>query len=287
MNRSMWLSVALLSVIVARAPADITMMIHDDVDDYALIRAVSGQKPVKDFCAEIDALDKLVCANNRQRIEKALGKPAPKPGKDYAMPVAQHRMFGLSGIRYADEKMNKDHTEYYPIGDSAGIEVWYGINGESPQIALLYFKMNADFPQLKVVEDKNVKKSAKPEKPPLVTRKHTIDMEHWDMMKQGMTKEQIAELFSAPAGNYAPETEFPTERYGWCKGKDGKVHERLTWQSEKARIEVDFDVKGNFLTSEIYYPGRDPVTNIAERLKWDRVRFEKVRNVIEERLGGK
>jgi hypothetical protein len=284
MTRSIWLSVALLAVIVACAPADVIMMIHDDVDDYALIRAVSGQKPVKDFCAEIDSLDRLVCANNREKIEKALGKPAERPGKGYAMPVAQHRMFALSGIRYADEKLNRDHQEYYPIGDSGGIEVWYGINGESPQIALLYFKMDESFPKLKEVGDKGAKK---PAKPPLVTRKHAIDMEHWDMMKQGMNKEQIAELFLAPAGNYAPQTEYPTDRYGWRWGKDGKVHETLTWQSEKARIEVNFDVKGYFLTSEIYYPGRDPVTNIDDRLKWDRQRFDKVRNIIEERLKGK
>ena len=64
---------------------------------------------------------------------------------------------------------------------------------------------------------------------------------------------------------------------------NGKVHETLEWRSEKARIVVEFDDKGNFLTSEFYYPGRDPVTNVAERLKWDREKFARVKKYVEER----
>jgi hypothetical protein len=42
-----------------------------------------------------------------------LGKPAARPAKTYAMPVAQPRLTTISGRRFADEKLNKDHKEFY------------------------------------------------------------------------------------------------------------------------------------------------------------------------------
>jgi hypothetical protein len=285
MVRSMWLSIIVLAAVASSSRAVIILTIHDPVDDHELVDAVSGQKPVKEFAAEIEALEKILLTNDKEKIEKLLGKPAPKAGKDYAIPVGQHRMYAISGIRYADEKMNKDHTAYYAIGDFAGIEVRYGIDGTSPQFAVLYFKVDDAFPKLKKVEEKPIDKPAEPRKGPAVTRKHTIDVDHWDMMKEGMNKEKIAELFSAPAGDYAPGTEYLTRRWGWRRGDGEKVHETLEWRSEKGRIVVEFDEKGNFVTSEFYYPGRDPVTNVAERLKWDRAKLEKVKKHIEERMG--
>jgi hypothetical protein len=71
------------------------------------------------------------------------------------------------------------------------------------------------------------------------------------------------------------------------RGGNGRVHETLEWRSEKARIVVEFDEKGNCVTSEFYRPGRDPITNVAERLKWDREKFAKVKKYIEERLAAK
>jgi hypothetical protein len=65
------------------------------------------------------------------------------------------------------------------------------------------------------------------------------------------------------------------------------VHETLEWRSEKGRIVVEFDEQGNFVASEFYHPGRDPVTNIAERLKWDREKFDKVKKYVEERMAAK
>jgi hypothetical protein len=281
MARSMWLSLIVLVVAASASRAVIFLIIDDPVDDYELVDAVSGQKPVKEFAAEIDALKRAVTVDDIDKIEKLFGKPARKPGKDYAMPVAQSRKFWISGIRYADEKMNKDHTEFYPIGDFAGIEVWYGIDGKRPRFALFYFKMDETFPKLKKVEGKDAER---PASKGAVTRKHTIDVEHWDKMKEGMNKEQIAELFSAPAGDYAPGTDYPTRSWGWRRGSDGKVAETLEWRSEKGRVVVEFDEKGNFVTSEFYFPGRDPVTNITERLKWDREKFDKVKKYVEERL---
>jgi len=169
--------------------------------------------------------------------------------------------------------------------DFAGIEVSYGTNGTSSQFAVLYFKVDKAFPKLKKVEEKS--KPAEPKKKPAATRKQTIDEDHWDQMKEGMNKEQIVELFSVPAGDYAPGTDYLTRSWGWHRGGHGKVHETLEWRSEKGRVVVEFDENGNFVTSEFYGPGRDPITNIAERLKWDGDKFAKVKKYIEERLAAK
>lgn len=154
MARSMWLSIVVLASVASGSHAIILLMIHDPVDDSALVDAVSGQKPVKELAAEIEALEKILLANDKDKIEKLIGNPAPKPEKDYAIPIGQHREFMISGIRYGDEKKNKDHTAYYPIDDFAGVEVSYGIDGTRPQFAVLYFKVDDAFPKLKKVEAK-------------------------------------------------------------------------------------------------------------------------------------
>jgi hypothetical protein len=280
----MWLSLVVLAAVVSGSRAVIIVVIHDLVDDRALVDAVSSQKPVKEFAAEIEALQNTLLAKDKAKIEKFLGKPVLKPEKDYALPVGQCRTFTISGLRNPDNKKNKDHTSYYPIGDFAGIEVWYGINGTTPQFAVLYFKVDDKFPRLKKVDEKASDKPAGPKKASAAIRNHTIDVDHWNKMKDGMNKEQIAELFSVPAGDYAPGTNYLTRSWGWRRGGDGKVQETLEWRSEKGRIVVEFDAKGNFLTSEFHLPGRDPVTNIADRLKWDREKFARVKKYIQERM---
>jgi hypothetical protein len=284
----MWLSIFVLMAFAWDGRATGIIMVEDPIDDQALVDGVSGQKPVKAFATEIDALEKMLLANkDKEKINQILGKPGPKPTKGYAIPISQHRVYGVSGLGPADPKLRKDHMAYYAIGDFAGIEIRYGITGTHPQFAVLYFKVDDAFPKLKTVEDKSSDKPAEPKKKPVATRKHTIDLEHWETMTRSMNKEQIAKHFSAPAGDYAPGTDYLTRKWGWRRGDDGKVHETLEWRSEKGRIIVEFDEKGAFVTSEFYKPGRDPVTNIAERLKWDRVKFEKVKKYVEERMAAK
>jgi len=152
MVRSMWLSIIVLAVVASVGRAPILFNIGDPVDDIALVYAVSGQEPVKEFAAEIEALEKTLLANDKERIEKLLGKPGPRPEKDCALPVGQRRKFMISGLRYDDPKMNKDHMAYYSVGDFASIAVRYGINGTSPQFAVLYFKVDNAFPKLKKLE---------------------------------------------------------------------------------------------------------------------------------------
>jgi hypothetical protein len=61
----------------------------------------------------------------------------------------------------------------------------------------------------------------------------------------------------------------------------------MEWRSEKGRVVVEFDEKGNFVTSAFYFPGRDPASNVAVRLKWDRERFDRVKKYVEERMAAK
>jgi hypothetical protein len=277
-------AVVAVAALTSTASAGLFTGLYDDVDDTFLVDAVSGQEPVTKFAKAINAFQKTLWTYKEKEIEKLLGKPAQRAKKAYAMPVAQPRAFWMSGLRYADSKLNKDHVAFYPIEDFAGIEVWYGIDGETPRIALLYFKVDKSFPKLKKVEGKA---AGEPAKKGAVTRKHTIDVDHWNKLKAGMNKQQIAQLFSAPAGDYAPGTDYVTRSWGWCRGSDAKVYETLGWRSEKGRVVVAFDEKENFVTSEFYFPGRDPVTNIAERLRWDRTKFNRVKKYVEERLAAK
>jgi hypothetical protein len=285
MARSTWLSILVLVVVASGGRAVIFLTIHDPVDDHILVDAVSGQKPVRALAAEIEALEKNLLANDKGKIEKLLGKSAAKPRGDYAMPLGQCRSYMISGLNFG-AKEDKRHTAYYPVGDFAGIEVSYGFDGKSPQYAVLYFKVDDDFPKLKKVEEKPGDKPAGPKKA-APTRKHTIDMDHWNKMTEEMNKAQVAELFSVSAGDYAPGTEYLTRTWGWRRGSGGEVKETLEWRGEKGRIIVEFDEKGNYVTCEFYFPGRDPATNVADRLKWDREKFAKVKKYVEERMAAK
>ncbi len=278
------MSVIVLAAVASSSRAVVFLRIHDAVDDFVLVDAVSGQKPVKESAAKVRAIQKIVIANDVEKNEKLFGKPVRRHPDNYAMPVAQSRSFMISGIRYGDETMNKDHTDFHPIGDFAAIEIHYGIDGKSPSFALLYFKMDKAFPGLKKVEDKDAEK---PAKTGTTTRKNTIDIDHWNQIKQEMNKEKVAELFSTAAGDYAPGTDYLTRSSGSRHGGDGKVHETLEWRSANGRIVVEFDAKGKLVTSEYFKPGRDPVTNISERLKWDQERFDKVKKYIEDRIAAK
>ncbi|WP_088259983.1 hypothetical protein [Fimbriiglobus ruber] len=281
------LSLLLIALACSMALGGEILSLSDPIDDEWLVGAVSGQPPVKEFGSAIHELIRPVCALKQFQIEKVLGRPTPKKVKDYAMPIGQSRMWSLSGIRYVDEKMNKDHTKFYPIDDIAGIEVWYGIDGESPQFALLYFKIDETFPKLKKVEEKHSDQPVKKVERPTALRKNGIDSEHWSMMKTGVNKEEIEKLFLVPAGNYAPGTEYLTRSWGIRRAGYGKVQETLEWRGEKGYIVVEFDEKGILLNSECFLPGRDPVTNVAERLKWDRSKFEKVKKYVEGRMAAK
>jgi hypothetical protein len=62
MARSMWLSIIVLAAVTSVSRAPQFIFIPDDVDDSALVYALWGQKPVKEFVEEIEALEKSLLA---------------------------------------------------------------------------------------------------------------------------------------------------------------------------------------------------------------------------------
>ncbi len=54
----------------------------------------------------------------------------------------------MSGLCYADPKLNKDHTDFYILKDVAALEVYYGCDGEMPEAIVFYFPTDKDFPKL-------------------------------------------------------------------------------------------------------------------------------------------
>jgi hypothetical protein len=126
----------------------IIQYLPNDLDDRKLVGEVHDQEAVKAFRKELDEFVEMLSKHKQPALEKLLGKPAGRSPKGYALPVAQPRLIGRSGRRYADEKLNKDHREFYPIEQFAGIEVWYGIDGKSPGLVLVRFKADKTFPKL-------------------------------------------------------------------------------------------------------------------------------------------
>ena len=145
--RTMSLAVVLLVVFTMTAYGVIFTSSTDECDDVTEIRAVASEKDVVAFRKEIDAVRARLLKFKERDIEALFGESIPKPEKTYAMPIAQHRGFGLSGRRYGDAERNRDHTEFYVTGQAA-LEVYYSIDGTSPSCILIYFRADETFPRL-------------------------------------------------------------------------------------------------------------------------------------------
>jgi hypothetical protein len=55
---------------------------------------------------------------------------------------------GLPGIRSTDPKMNKDHTEFYRLGDTAGLTIFYSTDGVTPTAIVVFFRADNSFTRL-------------------------------------------------------------------------------------------------------------------------------------------
>ena len=115
-----------------------------------------------------------------------------------------------------------------------------------------------------------------------------------------MTEDQVAEVFSAPAGDYAPGTSSLHAQWGWVQlghmasgmfltseGMPRGTGHMKEWRSEKGRVVVEFDSQSKVVTAAYYRAGRNPITNVAERLKWDHERFERLLKYVEKRRVGR
>lgn len=263
----------LLGIVHSLAFGIIVTILHDAVDDRWLILSVQGQDDVRKFNEELNKFQQTLWPFKEREIEDLLGKHTRREGA-YAMPVAQARTIARSGLRYGDATLNKDHVASYAIGDYAGIDVWYGIDGETPHFALLYFKVDKTFPKLVKIEDKR-----KPQVP-VVTKRNDIDYEHYGRLESGMSREKVIDVFSVPAGDYSPGTDYLSGEAAVIQGSF-VTHSTEEWRSDKGRAVIEFTFGKTVNKARFYKVGRDPVTNIAERLAWDRERFQTVVRHVE------
>jgi hypothetical protein len=130
-----------------RSEAVIILALNDPFDDLKVIHQVQEFKSVQAFQTSTKAFKKGLLALKERDLHALFGKPTAKP-KDMAMLCSEPRNICLSGLRFADPKKNKDHTDFHAIGNFAGIEVYYGIDGETIVHVQLYLKTNAAFPKL-------------------------------------------------------------------------------------------------------------------------------------------
>src|SRR5262245_49931532 len=111
------LCLVLSLTVLAVAQAGIIVMLNDERDEIKLVQHARDQAEVQEHGKKIEAFAARLRKLKEKDIEALFGKPAPMKAKAFAMPVAQPRGFGMSGMRFAEEKKNKDHEEFYHIGD--------------------------------------------------------------------------------------------------------------------------------------------------------------------------
>ena len=141
------LAILAVAALAPKSQSSIIMLLHDEFDDRDMVLACRDVKEVKEFGRKMDELKKRLYPLRERDFVALFGKSSAMPAVTYAMPVAQSRGLALSGIRFADEKLNKDHTEFYQVGPVAGIQVYYGITG-SPAAILFYFVADDAFARL-------------------------------------------------------------------------------------------------------------------------------------------
>lgn len=118
------LTLVMLPVPAARASI---LIFLDDVDDYRFVRDVVESEPVKAEGRELTRLGAIVLKLDRPAIARLLGAATPKPPKAFAMPLAEARAIGLSGLRAtSDERPDEHFINFHPLGDYAAVEVYYG-----------------------------------------------------------------------------------------------------------------------------------------------------------------
>lgn len=142
------ISFLVLLLSTGTALAVIFMILTDDCDDATIVRRVYDQQDVVQFRQKLDEFKKKLHPLKEKDFIALFGKSQAKLAKTYAMPVAQSRGLGLSGLRYSEPKLNKNHTEFYVIKDVAGLEVFYQTDGETPAAVVFYFPVDKDFPKL-------------------------------------------------------------------------------------------------------------------------------------------
>ena len=146
--RRMTLILFVFGLFAGNASASILIFLGDDFDKVKQVVAAANDPAVKTYSADLDRLKQRLRLLKERDVIALFGKPVPQPAKTFAMPVAQPRGLGLSGLRHTDPKKNKDHDEFYRVGDTAGLRIYYALDGVTPTAIVVYFRADNSFPKL-------------------------------------------------------------------------------------------------------------------------------------------
>ncbi len=218
------------------ANAVVFLVLNDEFDDRNLVDNAQHRLAVKFDRARFQEFSKSLLQLKVWHFIALFGKPQPKPDKSYAMPVAQARGLAMSGLRHGDETLNKDHTDFYVVEGAAALEVYYGIDGETPIAILLYFPVDKDFPKL--AKDN-------------LTQRLAWDADCFERLKSSTQARRLevfpwevdgAELAKLESGDFAADSTF--KLLAWVKsGKDlGYTYEHAaesgtwTWRDSSGKL---------------------------------------------------
>jgi hypothetical protein len=138
----------------AASHAVIVLILDDLVDDRDVVLKAQEQAAVAGMRKQVQAIRRRLLEWTARDFQAIFGKPARAVRtKGYAMMCCEPRSIGLSGLRYADEKLNKDHTESYAIEKVGRLDVYYGLDGETPCHVHFYLEMDDHFVKLGRVEN--------------------------------------------------------------------------------------------------------------------------------------
>jgi hypothetical protein len=146
--RLMILSCLAACLLPSATRAVIFRLLRDPQDDAAVVREAQEGKQVIAFRREVEAVTGRMLHWKERDFRALFGKPVAPEEREYAMMCTEARVIGLSGLRYADEKLNKDHTDTHLLGTGGRIDVYYGIDGETPVHVHYYLKVDKDFVKL-------------------------------------------------------------------------------------------------------------------------------------------
>ena len=139
-------SIALITLMMsaAAAPAGIVDL-EEEFDDQKAVETVMAHGQISSHKAKLDALrEQLILLRERDMLA-LFGDPVEKPEKAYTLPVVQPRTLVLSDFRYADETQNKNHVEFHEAGDVGAVQIYYGVDGISPEAVVVYLRVNDGF----------------------------------------------------------------------------------------------------------------------------------------------
>jgi hypothetical protein len=150
MIRTNVMALVILGFLAADARAIIKIYL-DQIDDARTVNAVSSAEKVNPTRQQLQSLHDRLMKLKKPDLIALLGQPADKAAKSYALPVAELRGIALPGLRSADDhRPDSDFVSFHPVGDFAGVEVYYSRHkeGDTPLAVIIYLKVDPAFPKL-------------------------------------------------------------------------------------------------------------------------------------------